>query len=572
MKKSSRALASLLVALSFLISYSQVEAVYDSTDIQSSVESIFLSGNGVTINWDVDGNSSKGFKVVWSKNAGPTYPTRSGDKYHYYSSPSKNIDKLDAFAGSGKYYVRVCEYLGGKCGVYSNEVELYLGSDDDLDSDYVKSIRVTGEGNRVEWSTEGYAKKGYKVVWSKNPGPTYPTRGGDKYQYFSDDSADDAYLEAFDGNGHYYVRVCEYLSGKCGVYSNEIKVNLDGSKMVEEKKEGEVDSIKLSGEGGEIKWEVTGYSDKGFKVVWSKKPAPTYPKRSTDKYHYHAKPDRRTDRLDAFNGSGYYYVRVCEYLGGECGVYSNEIRMELLSDVVCTMDYNPVCAKNGKTYSNLCALEASGATKAHHGECKKDKDIVEIEEKASLLRDNRLDAILNELNELRSLVKEQQTQIKYLKNLMADMANVTSEMQNSINTFISYGVDDNTKRLGEGERAAVMHSFKAAYGKLPENEEDLADAVKIANGRWPSMSSEEAENKAIERFREIYKRYPDLSVAKDDAAVKIMAYGLRQKAENRNLESEKNGIKIFKGIFGRYPSSTEDWNTMQAITYSGATR
>jgi|TARA_Y100000310_G_scaffold163662_1_gene163483 hypothetical protein len=58
----------------------------------------------------------------------------------------------------------------------------------------------------------------------------------------------------------------------------------------------------------------------------------------------------------------------------------------------------------------------------------------------------------------------------------------------------------------------------------------------------------------------------------DNAAVTVMAYGLRQRAENRNLGSERNGIKIFKGIYGHVPSSTEEWNIMQAITYSGAKR
>ena len=58
----------------------------------------------------------------------------------------------------------------------------------------------------------------------------------------------------------------------------------------------------------------------------------------------------------------------------------------------------------------------------------------------------------------------------------------------------------------------------------------------------------------------------------DNAAVTVMAYGLRQKAENRNLESEKKGINTFKNIYGYHPASTEDWNIMQAITYSGAAR
>lgn len=60
--------------------------------------------------------------------------------------------------------------------------------------------------------------------------------------------------------------------------------------------------------------------------------------------------------------------------------------------------------------------------------------------------------------------------------------------------------------------------------------------------------------------------------ANDSAAIKVMAYGLRQKAANRNLDSEKTGINSFKGIYGYTPKSTEDWNTMQAITYSGAKR
>ena len=60
----------------------------------SSVSSITLSGDGSDISWSVDGYSSKGFKVTWSKNENPTYPTRSGDKYHYHSSPEKNSDTI----------------------------------------------------------------------------------------------------------------------------------------------------------------------------------------------------------------------------------------------------------------------------------------------------------------------------------------------------------------------------------------------------------------------------------------------------------------------------------------------
>ncbi len=93
-----------------------------------NVEKITLQADSENnkVTWETDGYSSKGFKVVWSKNSAPTYPTRSGDKYHYLSNPSSNSSSLNAFDGEGTYHVRVCEYLGGKCGIYSNEVTIEL--------------------------------------------------------------------------------------------------------------------------------------------------------------------------------------------------------------------------------------------------------------------------------------------------------------------------------------------------------------------------------------------------------------------------------------------------------------
>lgn len=90
----------------------------------------------------------------------------------------------------------------------------------------VTSITLANDGSTAKWSTVGYSKNGFKVVWSKNPGPTYPTRDGDKYTYLSDPNANTATLEAWSGAGTYYARVCEYLGGTCGTYSNEITLSL----------------------------------------------------------------------------------------------------------------------------------------------------------------------------------------------------------------------------------------------------------------------------------------------------------------------------------------------------------
>ncbi len=91
----------------------------------------------------------------------------------------------------------------------------------------VSSISLTVSGKNVFWSTVGYSKSGYKIVWSKNTAPTYPTREGDAYIYLSNPSAKEAAIHAFAGPGVYSVRVCEYLGGKCGIYSNEGRVTMD---------------------------------------------------------------------------------------------------------------------------------------------------------------------------------------------------------------------------------------------------------------------------------------------------------------------------------------------------------
>ncbi|MBD3311497.1 MAG: hypothetical protein GF349_03305 [Candidatus Magasanikbacteria bacterium] len=191
----------------------------------NTVNSITLNLEGSTANWSVDGYSPKGYKLLWSKNPKPSYPTRAGDKYAYYSNPNSRSGEVDLFDGPGTYYVRVCEYLGGKCGLYSNQVTVELGTAGN--DEVVNSINLTVNADTASWSVDGYSPKGYKLLWSKNPEPTYPTRSGDKYSYLSNPDTRSGSLHAFDGPGTYYIRVCEYLGGACGVYSNQVTVELD---------------------------------------------------------------------------------------------------------------------------------------------------------------------------------------------------------------------------------------------------------------------------------------------------------------------------------------------------------
>jgi hypothetical protein len=40
-------------------------------------------------------------------------------------------------------------------------------------------------------------------------------------------------------------------------------------------------------------------------------------------------------------------------------------------EIVCTLQYDPVCGCNGKTYGNACVAGASGIRVLYVGECKK---------------------------------------------------------------------------------------------------------------------------------------------------------------------------------------------------------
>ncbi|MCK5460321.1 DUF5011 domain-containing protein, partial [Candidatus Parcubacteria bacterium] len=169
----------------------------------------------------------------------------------------------------------------------------------------------------------------------------------------------------------------------------------------------------------------------------------------------------------------------------------------------------------------------------------------------------------------RNLAKEADGANKYTQPLIKGILNLTAENKNAITNFVVYGTKG-TQILGAGERAGVINSYKSAFGKLPTTQSEWEDVIKIANGRWPSEKNQAIEEKAKQEFKKVYLRDPDMDNPNDNAAVTVIAYGLRP--SDRNLDSEKAGIIIFKAIYGYNPFSAADWDIARAIAYSGAER
>ncbi|MCU0679420.1 MAG: carboxypeptidase-like regulatory domain-containing protein, partial [Planctomycetes bacterium] len=115
----------------------------------------------------------------------------------------------------------------------------------------------------------------------------------------------------------------------------------------------------------------------------------------------------------------------------------------------------------------------------------------------------------------RNHVGEQLSRGTLINRLKIDLTKYEPPVQYALTNFITYGSPD-TVRLGWGERAGVLNSFMAAFGKVPAAPEDWSDIIKISNGRWPTQRSTTAETAATAHFKKISEyeqrssRRPDL--------------------------------------------------------------
>jgi hypothetical protein len=179
--------------------------------------------NGVSFSWKVNGVSiSQGFKLVKATHSNPTY----GQDSAVYLDGSGTRSYLLEINDGKTYYFRVCRYTGSGCDNYSNAVKVTAPSGS-VAGVSVSSINLSVvSGSKVAWTVNGEASQGFKLVWSTNPNPTYPTNGGGFAEYLG---AGTSYyiVPNWNGTGTHYVRVCAYNgNGGCVAYSNQVTVDI----------------------------------------------------------------------------------------------------------------------------------------------------------------------------------------------------------------------------------------------------------------------------------------------------------------------------------------------------------
>jgi len=174
---------------------------------------------GVKLSWTLSGvTAEKGFKLVKSKNANPTFGV---DDATYVSSSTTRSYTWTLKDGK-TYNFRVCTYTGDSCTNYSNNASatapLYT-STYPTPSGSVTLSQVGGKN--VEWELNGSAPNGYKLVWGTSQNPTY----GSSSAAFYDNGATSGAIDA-SASGTYYVRICLFTGTGCINYSPQVTITL----------------------------------------------------------------------------------------------------------------------------------------------------------------------------------------------------------------------------------------------------------------------------------------------------------------------------------------------------------
>ncbi len=199
-----------------------------STPVPEAAKSIQITnitndGTGrADVVWSAVGYFPKGFKVVWS--ADTKKPVFPGNDYVYLSSPTARIADVTGDAGR-KYYFRVCEYLGDKCGVYSNTYEFTYKEKLETTTSDNSTIKITTVEEfepgqiYIAWTVTGSFPDGFKILWSETN--SSPTTENSYYTAFDEPKMRDVVMRGTAGD-KVYLRVCKIVSGGCGVYSNTV--------------------------------------------------------------------------------------------------------------------------------------------------------------------------------------------------------------------------------------------------------------------------------------------------------------------------------------------------------------
>ena len=171
--------------------------------------------------------------------------------------------------------------------------------------------------------------------------------------------------------------------------------------------------------------------------------------------------------------------------------------------------------------------------------------------------------ILGLLGRQRDLTLEARLDRRLTSRVASDATDQT--ILQTIRNFVTYGTPS-TQRLGAGERAGAVASFRAAYGRLPADICDWQDVVRLADTKQPTRS-QSRDLAAASTYMAVYGHDLRLGNITEAIAHSLIGYGIRP--QKRDLDAENKALGAFSRTFGKLPANTDEWDTNRALAYSG---
>lgn len=278
--------------------------------------------DGVHLSWVKFDGELTYYKVVRSEtNSNLKYPD---DGYIKVISDINTTSMVDTGAKSGKtYYYRICAVNTAKDVICGNVVQATAQGSEEASGQTSVSVsaQATESGVNIFFDATGDAPKGFKILISESPNPTYP--GATYAQYVSADTR--SYTWSGLPQKTLHVRVGAYDGSSVYAYSNDVTVT-----PVDQNDPPTASSIsaQVKTDGVYLSWTKNNDSDFiYYKVVRSEtNPAPTYP---ADGYIKAASREELSyvDAQVKSSSTGTYYYSVCTVDQAKQVTRSNVIKL-----------------------------------------------------------------------------------------------------------------------------------------------------------------------------------------------------------------------------------------------------
>src|SRR3989339_1226970 len=454
----------IILALSFILLTPNVSLAVDPVtttcddNLPIPVVEATLNESNILLSWDqIDHTNLSGYKLVISKgDSTPSYPDNGYLKYiTNRETTSYTINNSTVYNGGDitgsyleedeDYYFTVTAVYGCGQKVTGNILHLTYPGDSVATSTPQVSAEVGDNDIVLSWAKITDASfSGYKLVISKGDStPSYPDNGYLKYitnrettsytinnsTVYNGGDITGSYLE--EDEDYYFTVTAVYGCGQ-RVTGNVLHLTYPGVSVSDDTDEDVNDdsddttavnypvpevTATSSTNGVLLSWKKINHDDfTGYKVVISRdKNKPKYPDHGYARYI----TDPNTTSILLNNGS--------EYVRGDFGGYLQTGQIYYFSITALYGDERVAGNAVLSTYNGP----------SHQIKTKPTVDsLTIIREKAQQLLDNNLGDILDELQELRSKLREQENEIKYLRSLLSDVRSITQSVKDTLNQFI----------------------------------------------------------------------------------------------------------------------------------------